>query len=168
MIPKPQRLFLILSAIFLGNALIAEFIGVKIFSLERTLGVQPVAFTLFGEGPLSLALSTGVLLWPLVFVTSDLINEYFGLRAVRFLSWLAAGVIAYAFVMVGLAILLPPADFWLWNKVEGRAVYMPDAFYAVFAQSLWIVVGSITAFLLGQLVDVVAFTGCGASQKGAG
>lgn len=157
MIAKPQRLFTVLAALFLGNALIAEFIGVKVFSLERAFGGQPIAFFLFGEGPLSLSLSTGVLLWPIVFVTSDLINEYFGLRAVRFLSWLAAGVIAYAFLMIGLAILLPPADFWLWNTVEGRAVYMPDAFYVVFAQSMWIVVGSITAFLLGQLVDVVSF-----------
>lgn len=154
---KAERLFIILSAFFLGNALVAEFIGVKVFSLERTLGLEPYPFTLFGEGPLTFSLSAGVLLWPWVFITTDIINEYFGLRAVRFLSWLGAGVIAYAFLMVGLAMLLPPADFWIWREVNGQKLHMPTAFSAIFGQSLWIVVGSLTAFLLGQLVDVVSF-----------
>lgn len=154
---KAQRLFIILSAFFLGNALIAEFIGVKIFSLERTFGSEPSPFYLFGEGPLSLSLSAGVLLWPWVFIATDIINEYFGLRAVRFLSWLAVGVIGYAFLMVGISILLPPADFWIWRTTSTGRLYMPDAFNAVFGQSLWIVVGSLTAFLIGQLVDVISF-----------
>ena len=46
---KPTRLFIILSGIFLTNALIAEFIGVKIFSLEQTLGLKPAQIHLFGS-----------------------------------------------------------------------------------------------------------------------
>ncbi|MCX7606559.1 MAG: queuosine precursor transporter [Bacteroidia bacterium] len=154
---KAERLFLFLAAFFLANALIAEFIGVKIFSLERALGGAPEPFFLFGEGPLTLSLSAGVLLWPWVFITTDIVNEYFGLRSVRLLSWIAAGLIAYAFLMVGLAMQLPPADFWVWREVHGRRLYMPDAFNVIFGQSLWIVVGSLVAFLIGQLVDVVSF-----------
>jgi len=154
---KVHRLFVFLAAFFLTNALVAEFIGVKVFSLEALLGQKPVGFELFGEGPLTFSLSAGVLLWPWVFVATDILNEYFGLRAVRWLSWLGAGVIAYAFLMVWLAMHLPPADFWVWRQVEGYAVYMPAAFTAIFGQSLWIVAGSLTAFLLGQFVDVVSF-----------
>ncbi|MCX8113134.1 MAG: queuosine precursor transporter [Bacteroidia bacterium] len=154
---KAERLFIVLAAFFISNALIAEFIGVKVFSLEGVLGANPVSFFLLGEGPLSLSLSAGVLLWPWVFITTDIINEYFGLRAVRFLSWIAAGVIGYAFLMVSLAIWLPPADFWIWRSSSKGLLYMPDAFNTIFGQSLWIVVGSLTAFLIGQLVDVISF-----------
>ncbi|MFN9582343.1 MAG: VUT family protein, partial [Bacteroidota bacterium] len=40
MIKESKRtiLFLVLGSFFIANALIAEFIGVKIFSLEKTLG----------------------------------------------------------------------------------------------------------------------------------
>ncbi|MCS7163281.1 MAG: queuosine precursor transporter [Bacteroidia bacterium] len=154
---RANKLFALLAAFFLGNALIAEFIGVKIFSLEKLLGFSPSSFYLWGEGPLSFSLSAGVLLWPWVFITTDLINEYFGLPAVRFLSWTAAGIIAYAFIMVALSIYLPPAEFWIWRSTPTGKLYMPDAFRAIFGQSLWIVVGSLTAFLIGQLVDVVSF-----------
>ncbi|MEN3041621.1 MAG: queuosine precursor transporter [Bacteroidia bacterium] len=157
MTSKAQRLFIVLSAFFLGNALIAEFIGVKVFALERVFGKEPQPFFLFGQGPLTMALSAGVLLWPWVFITTDIINEYFGLRAVRFLSWIAIGVIGYAFLMVGVAILLPSADFWLWRETPHGRLYMPDAFRAIFGQSLWIVLGSLTAFLIGQLIDVISF-----------
>lgn len=154
---KTGVLFTVLAAFFLGNALIAEFIGVKIFSLEAVLGRQPIPFSFLGQGPLTLSLSAGVLLWPWVFITTDLINEYFGLRAVRFLSWVGAAIIGYAFLMVLLAMRLPPADFWVWRRVGDELLHMPTAFNAIFGQSLWIVVGSLTAFLLGQFVDVVSF-----------
>jgi len=154
---REQTLFSILTAFFLGNALIAEFIGVKIFSLERVLGVEPVPISLLGQKGLTLSLSAGVILWPWVFIATDLINEYFGLRAVRRISFIAAGVIAYAFVMVYGAMSLPPADFWVWREINGLKLHMPTAFSAIFGQSLWIVAGSLTAFLIGQLVDVVSF-----------
>ena len=96
---KPTRLFLILSGIFITNALIAEFIGVKIFSLESTFGLQPVDIKLFG-GSYSFNLTCGVLLWPVVFVMTDIINEYYGVKGVRFLSWLTICLIAFGFLMV--------------------------------------------------------------------
>ncbi len=157
MLNKSQRLFVGLATFFIANALIAEFVGVKVFSLEALLGYTPKPFRLFGQEGLTLSLSAGVLMWPWVFIATDLINEYYGLRAVRFLSYLGAGVIAYAFLMVGLAMLLPPAAFWVWREVAGAQLNMPLAFSAVFGQSLWIVVGSLTAFLIGQLVDVLSF-----------
>ncbi len=154
---REQALFVILTAFFLGNALIAEFIGVKIFSLERLFGLEPVSISLLGQRGLTFSLSAGVILWPWVFIATDLINEYFGLRAVRRISFIAAGVIAYAFVMVYVAMKLPPADFWVWREVNGVKLHMPTAFSAIFGQSLWIVAGSLTAFLIGQLVDVATF-----------
>ena len=46
---RKNKLFLILGSFFLTNAIVAEFIGAKIFSLEATLGLNPANITLFGE-----------------------------------------------------------------------------------------------------------------------
>lgn len=154
---KSTRLFYILGAFFLANAILAEFIGVKVFSLESTLGLKPLNVSLFGIENLSFNLSAGVLLWPVVFIMTDVINEYYGKKGVRFLSFTAAGLILYAFIMVFFAIMLNPSDFWIERKTANGIVNMDYAFKAIFGQGLWIIIGSLTAFLIGQLVDVTVF-----------
>lgn len=167
---KSTRLFLILGGFFIANAIIAEFMGVKIFSLERTFGFEPANLKLFGQEGLNFNLSAGVLLWPVVFVMTDIINEYYGKRGVRFLSYLAVGLITYAFLMYYLAIDLIPADFWptshLGNdslsevekaELAGKVSDFDTAYGLVFGQGLWIIIGSITAFLVGQIIDVMVF-----------
>jgi uncharacterized PurR-regulated membrane protein YhhQ (DUF165 family) len=74
---KSRSLFVFLGAVFVANALLAEFIGVKIFSLEQTLGIPLSDFSLFGKDHLSFNMTAGVLLWPVVFIMTDIINEYF-------------------------------------------------------------------------------------------
>lgn len=154
---KSTRLFYILGSFFIANALLAEFIGAKIFSLEGTLGISPLNLTILGIENLSFNLTAGVLLWPVVFILTDIINEYFGKRGVRFLSFTAAGLIAYAFFMVYFAIGLSPSDFWIDRITPQGNVNMDLAFNTIFGQGLWIIVGSLVAFLVGQLVDVKVF-----------
>ena len=158
-----------MAGFFLTNAIVAELIGVKLFSLEKTLGFQEANWTIFGQSGLSFNLTAGVLLWPFVFVMTDIINEYFGGRGVRTLSWLAAGLIAYAFLMLLMAINLEPAGFWIKSHIN--PAWSPDvqtaaltkvgdyneAYKLVFGQSLLIIVGSLTAFLAAQVVDVAVF-----------
>jgi uncharacterized integral membrane protein (TIGR00697 family) len=153
---KPTRLFLILGGFFVANALIAEVIGVKIFSLEKTFGFAPLEINVFGE-LLSLNLTAGVLLWPVVFIMTDLINEYYGQKGVRFLSFLAAGLIAYAFLMFYGAMELEPAPFFVSSKVSTGVPDMELAYESVLGQGGKIIIGSLVAFLLGQLIDVIAF-----------
>lgn len=154
---KSTRLFYILGSFFIANALLAEFIGVKIFSLEESLGISPADLTILGIENLSFNLTAGVLLWPVVFIMTDVINEYFGKRGVRFLSFTAAGLIAYAFVMVYFAMWLSPSDFWIERTTPGGILDMDLAFNTIFGQGLWIIVGSLVAFLIGQIVDVTVF-----------
>src|SRR5689334_12854291 len=92
---KKNRLFIVLSGIFITNALVAEMIGVKIFSGELTLGLQPAQMNIFGYVA-DFNLTAGVVIWPVVFITSDLINEYFGRPGVKRISYLTTGLIAYA------------------------------------------------------------------------
>lgn len=153
---RAQRLFLVLAAFFVANALLAEFIGVKIFALEDTLGLAPFEWNLFGQTG-SLTFTAGTLLWPIVFVMTDVINEFYGKRGVRLISWLAVALILYGFVFAYLAIGLAPAGWWV-GAAQSQGV--PDyqaAYAAVFGQGLWTIGGSVTAFLVGQLIDVSVF-----------
>ncbi|MDX1666284.1 MAG: queuosine precursor transporter, partial [Saprospiraceae bacterium] len=155
---RPSRLFIILGGFFIANALVAEFIGVKIFALEDTLGIPHLNFNLFGQSG-ALQFSAGVLLWPVVFVMTDVINEYYGKRGIRMLSFLAVGLISYAFVMIFAAISLAPADWWIEQNLSKGVPDMQRAFSVILGQGLLIIVGSITAFLVAQLVDVISFHG---------
>ena len=88
---RANRLFIFLAGFFLTNALIGEFVGVKIFALEATIGAPPFHWSLFGiDGTLNF--TAGVLVWPFVFIMTDVINEYFGVRGVRLISWIAVAL----------------------------------------------------------------------------
>jgi uncharacterized integral membrane protein (TIGR00697 family) len=154
---KESRLLLVLGAFFVANAILSEFIGVKIFSVEETLGFKKFAINLFGVPNLSFNMSAGVLTWPIIFIMTDIINEYFGVKQVRFLSILTSVLIGFAFFVVWLAMKLAPSDFWVLQHVDGQQINMLVAFDAIFGQGMWIIVGSIVAFLIGQMVDVLIF-----------
>jgi uncharacterized integral membrane protein (TIGR00697 family) len=150
------RLFIALAAFFCVNAALAEFIGVKIFALEDTLGIAPLNWNLFGQTG-SLSFTAGTLLWPIVFILTDTINEFFGRRGVRFISWITVALIGYGFVFAFAAIALAPAAWWVGSA---QAQGVPDyqaAYAAVFGQGLWTIGGSLLAFMLGQLIDVTVF-----------
>jgi uncharacterized integral membrane protein (TIGR00697 family) len=154
---KPTRLFVFFTAFFVANALIAESIGTKLFSLEKLIGVSPANFTLFGQSGLAFTLTCGVLLWPLEFVMTDIINEYYGPKAVRRISITAVLLISYAFLMYYLAIHVPAADFWVASGTKNGIPNMQDAFNGIFGQGMKIIVGSLVAFLVSQIVDVTVF-----------
>lgn len=153
---KENILFLILGGFFVSNAIIAEFIGVKIFSLENTLGFDSFSYTLFEE-LMSFNLTAGVVIWPVVFIMTDIINEYFGIKGVRFLSFLAVGLISYAFLIVIFAIHLSPATWWVKSAISEGVPNFQFAFQKIFGQGLWIIIGSLVAFLIGQIIDVKVF-----------
>ncbi len=154
---KPTKLFLGMSAFFVANALIAECIGGKIFSLESTLGFKPFNFSLFGETGLSFSLTCGVLLWPLEFIMTDIVNEYYGPKAVKRISWTAVILISYAFLMFYAAMKVTPPGWWVSSKTDAGIPNMQSAFSGIFGQGMWIIVGSIAAFLVSQLIDVTVF-----------
>ena len=153
---RAVRLFIALAAFFCINAVLAEFIGVKIFALEDTLGIDPLEWNLFGQTG-SLSFTAGTLLWPMVFILTDVINEFFGKRGVKFISWLAVALIVYGFVFAFIAIALVPASWWVTAAQPQGVPDYQAAFAAVFGQGLWTIAGSIVAFLLGQLIDIAVF-----------
>ena len=154
---KPTKIFVGFSAFFVANALVAEAIGMKLFSLEKVFGLQPANFTFFGESGLAFTLTCGVILWPFEFVITDIINEFYGPRAVKRISVTAVILISYAFLMYFLAIALPPAKAWIDSSHAQGVDNIQASFKAIFGQNMRIILGSLAAFLVSQAVDVFIF-----------
>ncbi|MBN9483792.1 MAG: hypothetical protein BGO70_09315 [Bacteroidetes bacterium 43-93] len=155
---KATRLFIFMASFFVANALIAECIGGKLFSLERLFGMEPKPFSLLGENGLTYTLTCGVLLWPLEFIMTDIVNEFYGPKAVRRISYIAVGLITYAFIMFYAAIKVPAnREFWIGSHAADGIPDMQAAFSGIFGQGMWIIVGSLTAFLVSQVLDVWVF-----------
>lgn len=128
---RKDLVFLILAGFFVTNAIVAELIGGKLVQF----------FGLFTQ-------SLGIILWPVVFVLTDLINEHYGKQGVRKLTYITVGLITYTFLLISVGIKMPAVDFSPVNDLT---------FQTVFGQSQWIILGSIVAFLISQLVDVYVF-----------
>jgi uncharacterized integral membrane protein (TIGR00697 family) len=155
---KATRLYLILGAFFVANALIAEMIGVKLFQLEDVLCIAKADFTLLGQQHLSFVLSVGVLPWPIVFIMTDVINDYYGVRGVRFLTLLTTALITFAFGVMYFAIHMPAEQgWWIGSSAAQGVPDMQAAFTSIFGQGMNIILGSLTAFVVGQLVDAFVF-----------
>ena len=157
---KRTTLFLVLSGIFISNALLAELIGVKIFSGEAIFGLPGAQIPLLGGSKLDFNLSAGVIIWPVVFITTDIINEYFGKSGVKRVSILTVVLILYAFLVITLVTGLPPAPFWLdlnSTDQQGNPFNIDFAFNSIYRQGLGIIIGSVIAFLVSQFLDATVF-----------
>lgn len=128
---KKDIVYIILAGIFITNAIVAELTGGKLIQI----------------GPF--IMSIGILPWPVVFLTTDLINEHFGRDGVKKLTLITAGLIAYCFILLFFAVSIPAA--------KGISAVTDEQFFAVFGQSMWIIIGSLVAFMTSQLIDVAVF-----------
>jgi queuosine precursor transporter len=156
---KLNYLYLLLACFFLGNAILAELTGAKIFNVGK-LFEEIFKGTTIPPFIYAMNMSIGVVIWPLVFITSDLMNEYFGREGVRRISFITAALIAYSSLFLISANNLPPADFWLRNNPvdpAGNPFNIDFAYSSIFRQGVNIIAGSLVAFLVSQLVDVYSF-----------
>ena len=128
---RKDIVFLVLAGFFITNAIVAELIGGKLVQF----------FGLFTQ-------SIGIILWPVIFLLTDLINEHYGKDGVRKLTYITVGLISFTFILLTVALNIPATSF---------SPVSDSVFQTVFGQSQWIIVGSIIAFLLSQLVDVYVF-----------
>jgi hypothetical protein len=124
------RLFLVLAAIFLTALLIANTVAGKLFAV----------------GPM--VLSVGVIPFPVTFLLTDLVNEYFGRRGARFLTVVGLFMMLFATGIITLAGLLPVAEQSYVNQAS---------FDNVFGLSWRLFLASLCAYLVGQVSDIYFF-----------
>ncbi len=127
---KKQIIFTIFAGIFITSAIVAELISAK--SVPTPL--SPII--------------AGIIPWPIVFLLTDVMNDYFGKETVKRLSYITAGLIAFCFLLVYIAVEVP---------TDANSYLSDSEFRKAFGGSLPIMIGSITAFLVSQLVDVQLF-----------
>lgn len=141
---RREWLFIALAGFFITNAVTAELISNKLIDI-------PISFQLAGISLGPFVTVVGVLPWPLVFICTDLINEFYGKQAIRKLSWLTAVLISYCFIMVSVALAIPA------NAAISPNTANDFEFTKVFGQSQWVIVGSVCAFMFSQLLDATLF-----------
>lgn len=128
---KKTLILFILSGFFITNAIVAEMIGSKLIN--------------YG-GPF--INSIGLILWPFIFVLTDILNEYYGKEVVKRLSFITVGLIAYVFIILFVATSIRAVDF---------SPAKDEAFSNIFGQGMYMIIASIIAFITSQLVDSFMF-----------
>src|ERR1051326_6659516 len=131
---RKNLVFIVLAMFFAADAIVAEMIGGKLITI----------------GPFTL--SIGVIPWPVVFIMTDVINEYYGRKGVRRLSLITACLIIYAYIILFFAMHARAASF---SPVQD------DVFQKVFGQSMGIMVETIVAFLPSRFRNINVFWGIG-------
>lgn len=137
-------LFIVLAGLFITNAVTAELISNKLIEI-------PIRFQFFGAKIGPLVTVVGILPWPIVFLLTDLMNEFYGAKIVRRLSWITAGLILFCFLILAVSLQLPAVEIPNSNLADDRSYRL------VFGQAQMVIVGSIAAFLLSQLLDASLF-----------
>jgi len=142
----PQQIYLWLSALFVAALLVADVLGVKLFRI-------PLGFS-FGvpwqDAPIDAVTHTcGMLTFPVTFLLTDLVNEFYGNKAARRLVWIGFAAAGFAFLVMNIALAMPHWDvpFNINQK----------SFEDVFSSSRIMYVASLTAFLIGSLSDIALF-----------
>jgi len=129
-VTRGQRLFLVLMAMFLTFLVMAEVTSSKfimLFGFTMTMGVIP---------------------FPVTFIITDLMNEYFGRKGVRFVTLVGMAMLVLVYILIMIDVSIPAAP---------NSPVSDDAFRMVFANSGMVIIGSMIAYLIGQLIDIQIF-----------
>ena len=132
------RLYLWMSGVFITSLLLANILGVKLFSFD------------FCEGRLLVEHTVGMLPFPITFLLTDLLNEYYGKKAARRVTYVAFAMGLLAFVLIYIGRIMP-----IKEGVPGTS----DAasFEVVFGAAALMYIASIIAFLCNSLLDIYLF-----------
>jgi len=129
---RKQKFYVWLTAIFVAALITGDFVGGKFWLL-------------FGHN-----LSAGVIPFPLTFVLTDVVNEFYGTQGARRLTYVGLGSAVFVWAVITLALNLPASP----------DSPIPDAiFRSAFGTSARLYVASLTAYMIGQLLDITIFHG---------
>lgn len=134
------RLYIWLTGIFVTCLLMANVLGVKLFAYKLTLGSLeiPVEHTV------------GMLPFPITFVLTDLLNEYYGKKAARRVTWIAFAMAVIAFILIYAGRRMPILE-GIPGTADGKS------FENIFGSSSLMYLASIIAFLIGSMLDIFTF-----------
>jgi uncharacterized integral membrane protein (TIGR00697 family) len=127
---RKQRVFIFLTAFFVAALMTGDFVGGKFF-------------VLFGRN-----FSAGIVPFPLTFVLTDVVNEFYGTHGARRLTYAGLAAAVFVWIVINIALALPTSP----------DSPIPDAvFRGAFGTSSRLYVASLTAYIIGQLLDIAIF-----------
>lgn len=134
------KLFLSLSALFCTALVVGDIIGGKLTGVP-----------LFGSVHF---LSVGFIPFPITFLLTDLLNEFYGKQAARTVTWVGFGMAVFTLVILTVAVAVPWHPETLKPEWTGLT---PTPYDAVFASGRRILIASMTAYVVAQLIDIAVF-----------
>jgi queuosine precursor transporter len=137
---KRHKLFLVLAGIFTTCLVVGDIIGGKL-----------IEASLFG---FQFTTTVGMVPFPVTFLLTDVLNEFYGKRAARFVTLVGFGMAVLSFALIYLAAAVPFAGF---TRAAGWTGVNEASFNNVFLGSLRMIVASLCAFLVSQFVDIGVF-----------
>lgn len=141
---RAQKLFVVCAAVFLTALVVAEATASKFFTAFEL----PFAITILGQEFNSVIMTAGVIAFPVTFIVTDLMNEYFGKKGIRFVTWIGMMMIIFEFTLLQIAMAVPTASI---------SPVPDDAFNIVFGASGRVILGSLIAYVIGQFADITLF-----------
>jgi uncharacterized integral membrane protein (TIGR00697 family) len=141
---RPQKLYVICAAVFLTALVVAEATASKFFTAFQL----PFTLTIWGQEFTRVTMTAGVIAFPITFIVTDVMNEYYGKRGIRYVTFVGMAMIVFEFLLLWICIEVP---------VDPASPVSQAAFSEVFGSSQRVIVGSLTAYLLGQLADITLF-----------
>ena len=134
------NLFITLVAVFMTCLIVGDMVGGKLTSFE-----------LFGR---EWIFSVGQLAFPVTFILTDILNEFYGRKVVRRITFLAFFMVGLTFCIIYASAAMPWAPIALKSDWTGVT---PAQFSSVFTQATQIQLASMAAFLIGNLTDIWIF-----------
>ncbi|HEY9746710.1 MAG TPA: queuosine precursor transporter [Oculatellaceae cyanobacterium] len=131
-----HKVYAWLAAVFVISLVIADLTGSMLFSFRPPFQKELVL------------LSAGVLPFPITFILTDLVNEFYGKSAARFITWLGFGMCLLTYVYLSVGAMLP---------VDDRTLLPKPAFMHIYTQYTGMFVASLIAYLIGQMLDIQVF-----------
>ncbi len=147
---RRQRVFLVLSGLFLGTLALLNVLGISRF--------VDLSFNLFGL-QIPMIVAVGVLPYPVTFMCTDLISELFGEKKARDMVWVGLLLNVWVVFLLWLGGVLPgtepvdPVTGELMLDAAGRE----PVFFEIRALAFGAVLASMIAYLVAQFVDVRLF-----------
>lgn len=141
---RPQKLYVVCAAIFLTALVVAEATASKFFKAFDL----PFTISIFGTSFNEVIMTAGVIAFPITFIVTDLVNEYYGKPGIRFITLLGVAMIVFEFALIQIAMAVPVASI---------SPVPQEAFTSVFRASGRVILGSLTAYVIGQFVDISLF-----------
>lgn len=125
-----QKLYVYLCALFVASLLLGDVIGGK--TIATPLG--PV--------------SVGIIPFPVTFLLTDVVNDFYGKRGARFVTLLGFVMALYAWVLLQVSTSMTADPSTYFSQAE---------FAKIFGGSAQLFVASMIAYLCGQFLDIHVF-----------